>query len=159
MSVVKFDNKGNPTPPGLKEIEISTLKDTYVDNFKKSNTRLKIFNSYIKFNFDLKTLINNQNFKQYLNGSFTTTKVNPADIDIVNLINVVNLDIKIQENLNSYSTQGGCKNNYLVDSYLVPVYPIDDVRYSITKYWLEYWENFFGKDRDGDRKTLFTVNL
>jgi hypothetical protein len=159
MSIVKFNKKGNPTPPGLKEIQLSTLKDTYVDSFKNSNTREKIFNSYLKFNLDLKTIINNQDFTQYLNGSFTTTKVNPQDIDIVNLISVINLDLKILQNLNNFTTKGGCKNNYLVDSYLIPIYPIDDARYPLTKQWLEYWENFFGKDRDGDRKTLFTINL
>lgn len=156
--MINFDRNGNPQPLGVTELHVADFKLVFVDNFDKSETRSKIFESYSTYIGDFQKEIVH-NFINWVNGSYTTTKENPNDIDIVNLI-------EHDDNLNSKShllekflTKGGSKDTYLVDGYFVPVYPDNDPRFQITEHWRNYWLNWFGKDRQGKQKGIIQLSF
>ena len=77
---MKFNENGI-IEPGLHTSTIPEVCEFLVNNFDTSQTRKKIFDNFIKF-FSLLV----KNFKVYeiwIDGSFTTAKINPNDIDVV----------------------------------------------------------------------------
>lgn len=156
--MIEFDNNGNPKPLGLTDLELDDFKSVFVEKFNGSETREEIFDSYSEYITDFQNEIV-KDFKNWINGSFTTTKKNPNDIDIVNLVDhSEDLNSKT-ESLVKFLTQGGSKDNYLVDSYFVPIYPKDDPRYAQTEHWINYWQTWFGKDRQGREKGIIQLSF
>ena len=87
------------------------------------------------------------NFVQWIDGSYVTQKVNPRDIDFVNLI-----DHKVytekRELIDNKFRLLKAREIYEVDAYTVECYPKDKSEYEYkTKADLIYWDNFFGKTR------------
>ena len=156
--MITFDNKGNPQPEGLLNYPYADFKVTFVDNFGNSQTRQHIFSNYERYLNDLKTEIV-KTFNNWVNGSFTTTKINPNDIDVVNIVTHSEELNKNYHLLTKFLTQGGSKESYLVDGYFVPVYPSDDPRSAITEQYLSYWKRWFGHDRDNNPKALIELSI
>lgn len=156
--MIKFDKHGNPQPPGIVNIPLADFKLVFVDEFGTSKTRNVIFEKYQGYVTDFKSQINNE-FDHWLNGSYSTTKENPNDIDLVNIVKFSE-DLNSKQNeLRSFLSVGGSKEKYLVDGYFIPVYAKDDPRYVITEHWLKHWAKFFGRDRNDRQKTLFEVTF
>lgn len=156
--MITFDKNGNPQPEGIVEYPFEEFKVTFVDNFGHSKSRKVIFDNYEKYLSDFKTEIDST-FKNWVNGSFTTTKINPNDIDVVN---IVNHSEEINQNthlLAKFLTQGGSKDRYYVDGYFVPVYPPNDPRFAITEQFLTYWACWFGHDRENRAKALIELSI
>ncbi|HEX4334535.1 MAG TPA: hypothetical protein VH062_01405 [Polyangiaceae bacterium] len=86
-----------------------------------------------------------------LNGSFTTSKVDPGDMDLV-----VEVDVAIL--MNSVAVQAllagsASKPRYSCDAYVVPVFPPTDPQYTtVTEHLRAYWRKWFGQDRAGLKK-------
>lgn len=155
--MVEFDRNGNPQPPGIVNIDFAEFKLIFVDSFDNSETRKLIFNHYENYISDFKQQITFQ-FDQWLNGSYTTKKENPSDIDLVNLVGVSE-DLNLKKNdIRKFLTLGGSKDKYMVDGYFIPVYDKNDPRYLITEHWLNHWTDFFGHDRLRRAKTLFEIS-
>jgi hypothetical protein len=156
--MIEFDKYGNPMPPELIDMTIEEFKTIFVDKFKNSQSRKKIFDKYNKYTLDFQTEIV-QEFINWINGSYTTTKENPNDIDIVSLVvysDELNLKMHL---LKKFLTVGGSKIKYLVDGYFIPIYPENDPRYTITQNWINYWTNWFGKDRQGRPKGIIKLSI
>lgn len=154
--MVEFDKNGNPQPPGIVNINFADFKVVFVDSFNNSKTRNIIFENYENYISDFKDKITSQ-FEHWINGSYTTKKDNPNDIDLVNIVSVSeNLNSK-QNEMRSFLTVGGSKDKYMVDGYFIPVYEKTDPRYQITEHWLNHWADFFGHDRLRRPKTLFEI--
>ncbi|MFA9370116.1 MAG: hypothetical protein ACERIH_00190 [Labilibaculum antarcticum] len=158
MSEILFDEHGNPQPEGIRPIPFKDFKTAFVDDFETSETRPRIFDGYESYVYDFKTNIS-PSFQHWMNGSYTTNKENPNDIDLVNIVPFSD-DLNLKGTaLMAFITKGTSKENYMVDGYLVPVYPDDDPRAEFTKNQLAYWEDFFGSDRNGRTKTLFELKF
>jgi hypothetical protein len=157
MIDINFDEKGNPTPYGIIETNISSLKGKYVDEFPSSITRRLIFNEYSGYIVYFFNALNNS-WIQWINGSFTTNKENPNDIDLVNLVKVDNKFIlnpnkKLFNNPNS-------EEEYLVHSSFIPIYDSNDLRYSeVTEYLLNYWKKWFGQDKENKPKGIIQIEI
>lgn len=67
--------------PGLHDIEEIELKNHFLSDFPSSKTRAPLINGFSKFVDKLKEF--NITFEIWLDGSFTTNKENPNDIDLV----------------------------------------------------------------------------
>lgn len=147
-----FDEIGNIYPRDLIPIDISLFHERFVENFPESQTRPVIFGGYSRYLKDFSTAII-PSWVQWLNGSFTTAKVNPKDIDLVNFV-PANL---ATQNVCPFLTNYGSKETYSVDGYLVPIYSEDDERFTVTKDWLEYWSKHFGHDRENNQKGILTI--
>lgn len=156
--MIEFDKYGNPLPLGLTEMDKGDFKTVFVDNFQNSQTRQTIYDNYNQFIVDFQTEIV-QEFKNWVNGSYTTRKENPNDIDVVSLvIHSDQLNAK-SHLLIKFLTNGGSKEQYLVDGYFIPMYPENDPRYTITQYWINYWSNWFGMDRQGRPKGIIQLSF
>jgi len=156
--MVEFDKNGNPQPPGIINIEFAEFKLVFVDNFNNSETRKIIFSNYENYISDFRNKITLQ-FEHWVNGSYTTQKVNPNDIDLVNIVSISD-DLNSKQNeIRSFLTLGGSKDRYMVDGYFIPVYDKNDPRYQITEQWLNHWADFFGHDRLRRPKTLFEISF
>lgn len=157
-SKLTFDRNGNPQPPGIINILLDEFKNIYVDDFINSTTRQTIFNKWQVYVSDFKDQIS-LNFKQWVNGSYVTDKMNPRDIDLVNLIDYTNELNNKMDLISNFLTHGGSKDKYKVDGYFVQIYSPDDARYSLTLGWLNYWKNWFGHDRQKREKALLEISF
>jgi hypothetical protein len=156
--MITFDSNGNPHPYEVVNVSYTYFKTTYVESFIGSDTRSAICRSYETYIDHFRQIIDNE-FTHWLGGSFTTTKVDPNDIDVVNLVTFteeVNGKIHL---LLRFLTNGGSKDTYSVDGYCVPLYPESDPRYEFTKQQLQYWSDWFGHDRVKRPKAIIEISI
>lgn len=157
--MITFDKDGNPQPAGIINYTFEEFETTFVANIENSKRRPLIFENYQRYLSDFKEIITPK-FKNWVNGSFTTLKSEPNDIDIVNIVDYSNNLNQKEYLLNAFLTGGGSKDNYLVDAYFVPVYPSDDPRYKfVTEIQIEYWSKWFGHDRNQKTKAIIEITI
>ena len=82
---LKFDIKGHLVPYERIALSIEEFEEFFVSSFSEESTRLEIFQNYLKFIEAFRNEIT-PNFKQWIDGSYVTNKVNPRDVDFVTLI-------------------------------------------------------------------------
>jgi hypothetical protein len=82
---ITFDEKGNLEPYHLISMNLTTLEANFVYDFPNSNKRKILFQNLINYQLDLRNLLK-MSFIQWIDGSFVSNKLNPQDIDLVNLI-------------------------------------------------------------------------
>lgn len=140
-----FDIRGFLKPSGKTQIDLIALQAGFVQPFDIDSNRKELFEGYLRYNQDLKRLIGNQQYKQWVNGSFISTKLNPKDIDLISLIEYQIID-QHEAKLNQFIKQEGQKA-YGVDGYIVRVYPKDHPHYIRTQSDLAYWEHWFSNSR------------
>lgn len=145
-----FDVRGYLKPYGKNTIEATDLKTGFVDTFDEDSTRMRLYDGYMNYNSDLKILLNNQKYLQWIDGSFISTQTNPNDIDLVSLIDYRLIDAH-QEELKRFITQQG-RDEYGIDGYIIKIYPENHKNYIRTQSDLLYWENWFSMSRRNRRK-------
>lgn len=148
-----FDIRGYLKPSGKNTITQDELKSGFVDPFDDSSSRKKLYEGYLRYNSDLKYLLNGQRYIQWIDGSFISTQINPRDIDLVNLIDFQVID-KYEKELQQFIMKEG-KEEYGVDGYIVRIYPEGHKNYVRTKPDLIYWQNWFSMSRRNRRKQRF----
>lgn len=156
--MIRFDKYGNPSPIGIINISMNDFEEIFVHDFRDSQTRTKIFSGYENFIYDFQIKLT-EKFSHWINGSYTTNKKDPNDIDIVTIVNANENFSTTGELFKTFLTIGGSKEKYLVDAYFIPVYSEEDPRYIITKQYFDYWSNFFGHDRRNRPKGLIQINF
>lgn len=80
-----FDQNGHLFPYEVIETTLEVFEDVFVKSFPTSSTRSVIFAEYLTYLNRLQQIIGKE-FYQWIDGSFTTQKLNPRDIDIVTFI-------------------------------------------------------------------------
>src|SRR5687768_7717985 len=68
-------------PPGLHDLAVSQLDNHFLSDFPDSNTRAPLIRGLSSYIESLKIL--GIPLEIWLDGSFTTTKIDPNDIDLV----------------------------------------------------------------------------
>jgi hypothetical protein len=157
MPKITFDKYGNSMPYGLVPLSIDECEELFVSAFLTSTTRAPNWNGYINFTTQLKTVAINT-ITQWLDGSFTTNKLNPGDIDVVNIINY--LDFKpglIEFDMNR--SDGYPKKKYNIDGYIILNLPITHPFYKKCVSQKEYWKEFFSTDRNDNPKSILEVTV
>ncbi len=81
-----LDTKTNLLPVGCHQCTIKDIKERFVDDFPKSKSRISRFIGYVEYSKFVCENIKSTK-KQLCNGSFTTNKLNPHDIDFLFIIN------------------------------------------------------------------------
>lgn len=142
--VIPDFNEVGALPEGIYKCCLDDILNFLVKRFIGSNTRENIYISYKRFNDEHCRCP--LNLKQWINGSFVTSKINPRDIDVVILYDASNIDndIKSIELLNALNSRHQqIKDHYLTDLYVIPLVPEshpDYERYKRAhKYWKEQW--------------------
>lgn len=123
--MLTFDQYGHLTPYEVIPTNVETTKAVFVEAFGGSTTRIELWASYTAFVEELRTLFGH-GFYQWLDGSFTTSKLNPNDIDIVTFV-----DWKIYQQHEKYlaKRQKEWYSQHKIDAYFVAVYPNDHKRF------------------------------
>ena len=155
-----FDENGN-LPSGIHYSTFDEFKQNFVIDFVTSSTRHPIYNGYISYckqivSFDIIAI-------NWIVGSFTTSKINPQDIDIVvhfysnnhcSTIDQLEFEIGFQ-----YADQNDTKKGYHCHAFYVPIYPKDDPRYVLTVTFANKWKKLFSSDRDENARGLIELDL
>ncbi|MDD2229630.1 MAG: hypothetical protein PHY48_09480 [Candidatus Cloacimonetes bacterium] len=151
---MNYDTKGNLTPYQQIEIDAKEFESSFVDSYPDSKSRTIIFNGYCQYQTELIKIVR-ADITQWINGSWTTTKLDPKDMD---LVNIIPHDCLINSTLQSIyqkelTSENGSSQTYNVDAYIVVMLPETDPRYTVlTKEPLEYWHKWWGHDRQNNPK-------
>ena len=157
---MEFDPQGNLFPYKVLEIDLNKFEEIFVTNFRNSETREQIFQNYVSCIDKLKSEIGN-NFYQWIDGSFVTSKLNPNDIDIITFLNFEVYENNLSKLIDFQGKK--LKEEQNLDCYFVKEYPIEHKNYEvITKYDSIYWLDFFSKtrvQRNGKRYSKGIIQL
>lgn len=147
---MEFDDLGYLLPYKVIETDLETFERIFVSNFENSETRKILFQNYLTYINNFKNEIS-ENFYQWIDGSFVTSKMNPNDIDIVTFLNAENYE-KNSSKLTNF--QGNrLKKEQELDCYFVKEYPVEHKNYEIiTRFDSLYWLDLFLKTKP-DYKT------
>lgn len=155
MLGTNLDQDGYPCPPLLEPLSFSEFELRHIQGHPDSTTRPAIFISYQDYLRDFRSLIG-VGFKQWVNGSFTTKKTDPKDIDIINFISHDVITDSSIEDLAVFQTHGGSRDRYQVDAYIIPVYPLESEKYwRVTLLMANSWASKFGfEENTGKEKNV-----
>jgi hypothetical protein len=142
--MLNFNSKGLLMPDNNIQSTFAELENTFVTAIP-STKRRELFNKYVSYSTALRQLCNNAQIIQWIDGSFTTKKSEPGDIDLVMFI-----DFSIVEALNDKLTDykhPASQNIFGVDAYIVKLYPAGHKYYNLYLSDSAYWMNHFNKTR------------
>jgi len=144
-----FDSLGN-IPAGDYHPTKAEFEARFVD-VPGSSTRHVIYSGYQKHCADLGAAGVSSDARSLLDGSFTTSKTDPGDIDLV-------VEVEERAYLNSRRVQTllsgpGAKPDYYCDAYPLLVLDTNHPDYDrVTRSGRDYWRKWFGTDRKGNPK-------
>lgn len=155
--IPNFDENGN-LPPGLIKNSLPNFKIKFVEEFPGSKTRRIIFNGYIIVCNKIIDL--NIATQHWINGSYTSSKVDPSDVDFVTHINAQRVNqMGYDPRLTEIFSSNQIKADFKCHSFFIRVYPKTDLRYLLTKKERNYWLKWFGHDRLKNEKGIVEIDL
>ncbi|AXE20092.1 hypothetical protein DR864_21235 [Runella rosea] len=155
---LQFDANGNLIPPQIFPLTLPLLEEHFVNKIG-GEKRGKLFRHYTRYLNDIRDVLSND-FVQWIGGSFISTKSQPNDIDIVNLIKFDDNTELLIEKLLPFFLIGGAKDNYCIDGHLLAIYSENDERYqSITEPVRRYWKDWLGKDRQDNARGFVELTV
>ncbi|GAB2599306.1 DUF6932 family protein [Spirosoma areae] len=83
--MLEYDLNGYLKPYDPIPLSINLFEEEFVQNFSPSTTRRRLFDTYLAYNARLTELLP-AGFKQWIDGSFVTRKVDPNDFDVLTFI-------------------------------------------------------------------------
>lgn len=84
---LQFDKHGFLFPYEIINVDISTFETFFVNQFKENLKRKKLFEAWQTYNKALLNSVQPKNeIRQWIDGSFITTKSLPNDMDIITFI-------------------------------------------------------------------------
>jgi hypothetical protein len=126
-------------------LSIGEFEEYFVDNFPKSTTRKRLFEHWMDYIFDFQQEVYPY-FEQWIDGSFISEKLNPADLDFVTLLDGQVFDrrnnSKTLEKFWSFSLQ---KEG--LDAYLCPIYEENHPNNRQTLIFLERFRNLYSNSK------------
>ena len=159
MKKIKFDIYGNPTPYEFIFLSLEELEYNFLSQFDTSCTRKNILAGYKAYCNDLLCLVKS-NVEQWIGGSFTTTKINPNDIDISTIIDVDLIENpSIATAIKKFTTKGESKNTYLVDGYIIPKCAKGSPYYDYCMDVYNYWSSFWRRNRQDMPRGIIVRNI
>lgn len=153
-----FDTNGNLVPYTFIFIDdLLDFETAFVSGFEQSTTRRSIFTGLLEYLGDMGVLLADLGYKGtwrvWLNGSFTTGKLNPNDID---LLNIFDSDTLFERFKNQFEPMfaDNAEARYGVDAYFL----LNDNSVKSTEL-ASYWKDQFGMDRNGRPKGIISLEI
>jgi len=146
-----FDGNGN-LPVGDYWPTQAAFEETFVD-VVGSRSRREIYEGFRRHRSELLScgLLNTATC--LLDGSFTTSKLNPGDIDLVVEVDPMTIDPTKEHRLLELLSGPGAKPEFHCDAYPLWVLdPSDPDYHAVTVGGREYWHKWFARDRNGNSK-------
>jgi hypothetical protein len=145
---------------GWHPMRMSDLRLLCVDAFPLSTTRPELMSG-------LETVVDRLVTasiigKLWVDGSFLTEKINPADTDVVLEVDAPSMyDNGIQEQIDAINwIVGNLKNTPLkCDCYPLFTYPIPHLLFQEGEWWKIYWTHTFGFSREVDPKGIVVISI
>jgi hypothetical protein len=138
----RFNSRGFLMPYQKINSSIEEIQDVFVEQQPYSETRRLIFDNYLAYLVDFKRYIT-PNFTHWLDGSFTSLKPNPNDLDFVSFIDYRIYEAKEDEIFRIVEKYGYLK----LDNYISQVFPESHLRHSETLHYMDYWKDLFSSSR------------
>lgn len=112
---LEFDPTGNLKPYGLIESSLVEFEAFFVNGFTGSGTRRGIFDEYLFYITRLRDVLGD-GFVQWVDGSFTTGKINPRDIDFGTFVGAPVYDQLLEPVIENFQRlrRGGRTDGYFV---------------------------------------------
>jgi len=142
-----LDNYNSLLSPGFHDISIGQLEKIFVAPFNESVQRKSLFERFMVF----LSIFNNVGItcEIWIDGSFTTDKHDPSDIDVIFFFDPVEVNGLAQQKKGILSELFGnrtdTKYRYKCDVYFVPNDRVQD---------RSYWRGWFGFSRDEQPKGI-----
>lgn len=152
--MLQFDENGNLKPYRFIEVSLGEMESFFVESMPFSNTRHSIFQNYLEYISALQTLAGIP-FFQLINGSFTTRKTNPEDLDVVTFLDFKKIEV-LGKQLDDFKMSSRFRG---IDGYFEKIYPENhpfSIRYRSD---LAYWINFFSRNRSKQPKGFLKINF
>lgn len=152
--VLEFDIRGNLKPYELIPFSLADFEENFVSIFDKTSSRHAIFTTYCQYTEDLRSTIKVP-FFQWINGSFTTKKFNPKDLDVLTFIDFEVYKEKeklIDERFSKWSVG---KFYPKIDGYTVWSYPEGHKNFLTFHADQLYWQGWFGNTAFNRAKKRF----
>jgi hypothetical protein len=146
---LKFDDCGNLLPYDILDINLYDFEENFVFN----EHRKQLFAIYLQIIIDLKT-IGIEHFTHWINGSFTTLKPFPNDIDVVTIVDFTLYNAFEKELL-------ALKKRYKesIDLYFLVDYPENHKNSIRTQFDKTEWRFLFSTDRKKKAKGFISINF
>jgi hypothetical protein len=136
-------------PTGLVSASAAQVHQHFVAPFTSSTTRQKLYDQWLLHRQAIETIIPIE--RQWLNGSYVTSKVDPGDIDVVTFIDgdaLNSLASPQQALLQDLIAGPSTRDRWGIDSYFVPTYaeghPDRTTARKAEGYWRRMWTNVKG---------------
>jgi hypothetical protein len=142
--MLNFNSIGLLIPDSNIQSDISELEQVFVTDIQTTK-RKELFENYISYSNALKEVCKNENLKQWVDGSFTSKKFEPNDIDIVTFIDFSVIDA-LKNQLIDYKHPAS-QNTFGVDAYIVSIYPPNHKYHPLYLADAAYWMNHFNRTR------------
>ena len=157
MAIPPFDDDGN-LPPGVHAAEEDEVDAALVIAFPRSRTRRLIYDYWRLHRDALVDLVEVE--RQLLAGSFTSDKPDPADADIITVIDGQAFEALPQHRqlmVRSLISGHYTESFWNCDSHPVLRYPEDHPGHSRALLVLERITDYFGHDREGRARGFVEV--
>lgn len=157
---IQFDEHGLITPKEIIALSLEDFERIFVKEQQEKVHRQKIFDQYLRHNEQIQKEIGAILF-QFVNGSFTTLKTKPKDIDVVSFIDY---RIYFRKETEVKLLKERFQENQKLDAYLIyrsyPGHP----QFIHAQFMYEYWAALFRRTREDDfgnrhSKGLIKINF
>jgi hypothetical protein len=142
--MLTFNKSGLLVPDGKIISTLEILQSEFVNKIP-SDKRKEIFDSYLKYNDELKKTCGKNHLIQWIDGSFVTKKEKPEDIDIVTFLDTETIK-KIGSKLDDFLSPNA-EYVYGVDAYIVETYTENNKKYFYYQSDCAYWLDLFTKTK------------
>lgn len=145
---------------GLHDMSVDQLESAFVAAFPTSKTRPQIFSGYQKHSAELSAL--GVPMEQFINGSFTTNKEDPGDVDLVCFADAESID-KLSPDQQAVFEKlvagKATKASHHCDAYFCATVPETDPLYPQVRANRKYWMGEFGYDRTDKPKGIVRTQI
>jgi hypothetical protein len=156
----KFNGNGY-LEPGIHSMSEEQVKSHFVDAFPSSATRPGIYSGYSRHASELAAV--GVTGLKYLDGSFTTSKTDPGDVDMVFFADadlVDSLPEDKQQLLKALVSGKATRQSHLCDCYFCPtVNDENHPAFSTLRTQRKYWLGEFCFDRTDQPKGIVSVEV
>lgn len=149
--MLTFNQHGLLVPNTTISSSLSEIEDKLVHQIG-SVKRQMLYSGYLDYMAELRRVIGDAPFKQWINGSFSTLTPNPGDIDIVSFIN---FEVVKQFDKDLRSLRFPASLQFGVDAYIVRVYPPDHRLVALYIGDHAYWMDKFDKTERNRRGLVY----
>jgi hypothetical protein len=141
--------------PGFHDLDADALEEHFVTAFPASSTRAGIFSGFTKHVDEVSFL--GPAFMEFLDGSFTSNKNDPGDIDLVGFADMYEVDAlapEQQAKLKALFAGPATKLTHSCDAYFLATVNENHPHFNMFRAQRKYWMGEFGYDREDRPKGI-----